>query len=310
MDNDSAMHLLAVTLTYWARALRREDGDTPGAVEKLKEALVEDENEEFALAEYAGILYNDPDGFSLYDQPNCDMAETLYERAIENNADSTNLRCLRAYAIFLERIKSTCPASMDKAEDLYRRALRVAPESVEVLNSFASFLQAIRASDKPSLHLAEALLQKAKRVNPDDTLVMANYARLLLEKLFKFDEALAQYQKLIKSDPGDITNCLSAATILHYSNHKLRHGDSEGRLERAAELYRTAIKAAGNGRTRMMISRHLYRLCVDRGQLIDPRKDTEMLRLTKSIAATKGVKCEVELVGFDERCYGLPCPGQ
>jgi Tfp pilus assembly protein PilF len=130
---------------------------------------------------------------------------------------------LRSYANFVTDILQ----EHDRAEDLYKRILRQERSSA-ALNSYATFLWEVRAD----MDRAERLYAEAVEAKPVDINALSNFGTFLWEVRGDVDRAEQLYRRAVDAGPARAASLGSLATFLW---------QARGELDRAEELYIRAL---------------------------------------------------------------------
>ena len=116
-----------------------------------------------------------------------------------------------------------------KAEELYRRAISVAPTDVSLVYDFAVFLQ----ERKRDYDAAEAEYKKAMAMAPDDGNVLNNYAVFLHQCRNDTTGAEAIFKRAVAASPNASTTLCNYASFLE---------SSMGRIDEAHDLYKLSLE--------------------------------------------------------------------
>jgi tetratricopeptide (TPR) repeat protein len=125
-------------------------------------------------------------------------------------------------------LKAQSAKTNEEKESVYRDALKVMPESVELNGNYALFLE----SDRKNYDEAEKHYLKALSINPDDENNNANYALFLGDIRKNYDEAEKYYLKALSLDSEDATN---------NGNYALFLGDIRKNYDEAEKYYLKAL---------------------------------------------------------------------
>ena len=116
------------------------------------------------------------------------------------------------YAIFLEDIKK----DYDKAEEYYKKALELDPNSANNNGNYAIFLHTI----KKDYDKAEEYYKKALELDPNDADYNGNYASFLHTIKKDYDKAEEYYKKALELDPNDADYNGNYASFLLITDRK------------------------------------------------------------------------------------------
>ncbi len=160
----------ANNLGNYAIFLHRVREDQERAESFYERAVEADPEHANVLGNYAAMLSE-----SGEDQ---ERASALYERALASNPE--HVTHLLNYAMFLSE---TDEKGIDRAEELYEKAVQIGRDRADVLGAYAVFQTSIRADHDR----AEDLFERALEVDPQQESNLANYAIFL---------------KKVRDDPG------------------------------------------------------------------------------------------------------------
>jgi len=175
-----------------------------------------------------------PDSSSLLGAYAVSLQEARnYDRADEYfkkalKIDPDDLKVIIFYAVFLDNIRH----EYDKAEECYRKAIELAPNNSLANGSYAGFLVHIRRDNGR----AEAYYKKALEFDPSDANVTGNYAQLLLATGRKA-EAKALIDRAFSFNP-DKPGLLAELWFYRYANLYKKYGE---------KAYDELVKLIGDG---------------------------------------------------------------
>ena len=140
------------------------------------------------------------------------------------------------YANFLTDIRK----DHDGAQEMYERALKVDPNHSNNLGNFAVFLTGIRKDHER----AQELYERALMVDPNHVNNLRNYAVFLKDIRKDHDRAQELYEQALKADPNDVTTLGNYANFL--TGVRKDHDQAQALYERALKADPNHVTILGN----------------------------------------------------------------
>ena len=132
---------------------------------------------------------------------------------------------LTSYANFLTDIRH----DHDAAASLYIRALEVDPDHVGTLGNYANFLRNVTED----YDAAESLYRRVLDIDPHRPNTLGNYALLLAEDRHDYDAAEDMYRRALAEDPNHANHLCNYANFL--TNVRQDHATAEDLYQRSLE---------------------------------------------------------------------------
>ncbi len=162
-----------------------------------------------------------------------DRADRIYREGIEQVEDP---RLLGNYALFLQNVRK----DFDRAEEYYKRALELDPESVIKLGNYALFLQNVRKD----FDRAEEHFKRALELDPEHANNLGGYAIFLQNVRKDFDRAEEHFKRALELDPEHANNLGNYALFLE--DVRKDFDRAEEHFKRALELDPESVIKLGN----------------------------------------------------------------
>jgi len=141
-------------------------------------------------------------------------------------ADPKSATALGGFATFLWRERR----DVDRTQELYERAIVAGPKNAPALNNFANFLW----KERREVDRAQGLYERSVTADPKNALVLYNFANFLRSERREVNRVQELYERAITADPKSAVILSSFATFL---------SEQRGEHDCARELYERSIIA-------------------------------------------------------------------